>query len=115
MVEQEDVVVALACAGFEAAITREAASCPHQKETYVGTVAGDQVVEGVIDLLFTDADGQLVVVDYKTDASPDTQTLEAYQKQLAVYAAALADATGLQVARRVLVFCREEGAIEVAV
>lgn len=115
VVEQEDVVVALARAGFEAAITREAASCPHQKETYVGTVAGDQVVEGVIDLLFTDADGQLVVVDYKTDASPDTQTLEAYQKQLAVYAAALADATGLQVARRVLVFCREEGSIEVAV
>ena len=115
VVEQEDVVVALARSGFAAAVTREAAACPHQKETYVGTVAGDQVVEGVIDLLFTDADGQLVVVDYKTDAEPDQATLEAYQKQLAVYASALRDATGLQVGRRVLVFCREGGAQEVEV
>ena len=73
------------------------------------------MVEGVIDLLFTDADGQLVVVDYKTDAEPDQATLEAYQKQLAVYASALRDATGLQVGRRVLVFCREGGAQEVEV
>lgn len=115
VVEQEDVVVALARAGFEAAVTREAAACTHQKETYVGTVADGQVVEGVVDLLFTDPNGQLVVVDYKTDASPDAQTLAAYQKQLAVYAAALTDATGQRVARRVLVFCREDGAIEVEV
>ena len=80
--------------------------------SHLGTVVGGQVVEGVIDLLFTDADGQLVVVDYKTDAEPDQATLEAYQKQLAVYAAALADATGVKVGRRVLVFCREGGAIE---
>jgi len=115
VVEQEDVVVALARAGFESDVTREAAACPHQKETYVGTVAGGQVVEGVIDLLFTDDSGQLVVVDYKTDAAPTEETLTAYQKQLAVYAAALGDATGLDVARRVLVFCREDGAIEVEV
>ena len=112
VVEREEAVVALARAGFSADVTREAAACPHQKETYVGTVVGGQVVEGVIDLLFTDADGQLVVVDYKTDAEPDQATLEAYQKQLAVYAAALADATGVKVGRRVLVFCREGGAIE---
>ena len=113
--DREDVVVALARSGFDAPATRAAAARPHQKETYVGTVVDGQVVEGVIDLLYTDESGGIVVVDYKTDASPDTQTLEVYQKQLGVYAAALADATGLQVARRVLVFCREEGAIEVAV
>jgi ATP-dependent exoDNAse (exonuclease V) beta subunit len=115
VIEQEEAVVALARAGFSAAVTRKAAALPHQKETYVGTVVADQVVEGVIDLLFTDVASRLVVVDYKSDAQPDKETLEAYRRQLAVYAAALADATGVKVARRVLGFCREDPAQQVEV
>lgn len=113
--EHAEVVVRLARSGFDAPATREAARLTHQKETYVGTVAGRQVVEGFIDLLYTDGAGQLVVIDYKTDAEPSEEMIAAYRKQLAVYAAALADATGMVVGRRVLVFCREAEAVEVRV
>jgi len=113
--DRADLVVALARSGFAASATREAAGHPHQKETYVGTVASGQVVEGFIDLLYTDESGGLVVIDYKTDAEPSEQMIGEYHKQLAVYAAALGDATGLTVTRRVLVFCREGDAVEVEV
>ena len=73
---------------------------------------GGQLVEGYIDLLYRDDDGSLVVIDYKTDADPSPETVQAYQAQLAVYARALADATGERVSRCVLVFCREDGAVE---
>ena len=66
-------------------------------------------MEGRVDLLFTDDNGDLVVVDFKTDADPSPQTVAAFRRQLAVYARALTDATGLAVARRVLVFRRERG------
>ncbi len=113
--ERAETVVRLARSGFEATATREAAQVAHQKETYVGTVAGEQVVEGFIDLLYTDDDGRIVVIDYKTDAEPSDEMIAAYRKQLAVYAVALADATGMEVGRRVLVFCREGDAVEVEV
>ena len=107
--DKSDVVAALARSAFDAPVVREAAARAHQKETYVGTEADGIVVEGFVDLLFTDDNGDLVVVDYKTDADPAPATLDAYRRQLAVYATALTDATGLTVARRVLVFCREHG------
>ena len=107
--DRADVVAALARSAFDAPVVREAAARVHQKETYVGTAVDGVVVEGFVDLLFTDGNGDLVVVDYKTDADPSAQTVAAYRRQLAVYATALTDATGLAVARRVLVFCREQG------
>ena len=55
---------------------------------------------------------RLVVIDYKTDADPSPETIQAYETQLAVYARALADATGERVSRCELVFCREYGAVE---
>ena len=113
--DQAAAVRALARAGFEAPVVREAASREHHKETYVGTVIGGQLVEGYIDLLFRDDDGSLVVVDYKTDADPSPETVQAYRAQLAVYARALADATRLSVSRCVLVFCRQDGAVEAEV
>ncbi len=107
-----EAVQALARAGWAAPSVRAAASREHHKETYVGTVVGGQLVEGYIDLLYRDDDGSLVVIDYKTDAEPDPDTVRAYQAQLAVYARALADATGDTVSRCALVFCREDGAVE---
>ncbi len=115
VVQQRDLVAALARAGFNAPVVRQAARCRFQRETFVGTQVGGEIVEGFIDLLFTDQDGQLVVVDYKTDAEPSREMLDAYARQLAVYAVALRDATGCEVSRRVLVFCRPEGAVEVEV
>lgn len=105
-------VQALARAGWESASVRAASEREHHKETYVGTRIGGQLIEGYIDLLYREDDGSLAVIDYKTDADPSPETVQAYQAQLAVYARALADATGERVSRCVLVFCREGGAVE---
>ena len=65
----------------------------------ITTPKGDVVViEGIIDLLYQDADGELVVIDYKSDdilTEPEVSArLEHYQWQGAAYAAALESATG---------------------
>ena len=64
----------------------------------ITTPKGDVVViEGIIDLLYQDADGELVVIDYKSDDIPTepeiSARLEHYQWQGAAYAAALESAT----------------------
>lgn len=110
--DRAGAVRALARSGWQAPSVRRAADREHHKETYVGTTVGGQLVEGYIDLLYRDDDGSLVVIDYKTDADPAPQTVQAYRTQLAVYARALADATGDRIARCVLVFCREDAAVE---
>lgn len=84
---------------------------PYWRETYVGTVVDDRVLEGIVDLLYRDDDG-LVIVDYKTDAVP-TEALERrvthYRPQLAAYAAAVEAATGEPVSRCVLLFLTPHG------
>jgi ATP-dependent exoDNAse (exonuclease V) beta subunit len=62
------IVAQLARAALGSAAVRHAASRPHWRETYVGTVIGDRVLEGFIDLIYRD-DG-LVIIDYKTDTVP---------------------------------------------
>ncbi len=52
------------------------AARPHWRETYVGSIVDDVLVEGYVDLLFRDDDG-LVIVDYKTDAATDPEALAA--------------------------------------
>jgi ATP-dependent exoDNAse (exonuclease V) beta subunit len=73
-------------------------------------------VEGSIDLAFEEADGRLVVVDYKTDAVSDPDDLDlvaaGYQLQVAAYAAALGAATGREVSEGWLVFAGLDGAQE---
>ena len=105
--EYAGLVAQLARAALDSALVRYAAAGTHWRETYAGTVIGDRVLEGVIDLLYRDDDGGLVIVDYKTDAIP-VSALSAreafYRPQIAAYAAALAAATGEPVARGVLVF-----------
>ena len=56
-------------------------------------------IEGQLDLAFEEA-GAWTVVDFKTDADMDA-SLDAYRRQVALYARALATATG-QPARAVL-------------
>jgi ATP-dependent exoDNAse (exonuclease V) beta subunit len=84
------------------------------RETYVGTVIGDRVLEGFIDLIYRD-DG-LVIVDYKTDTVPAAaldQGTAFCRPQLAAYAAALqAAATQEPVTRCVLLFLSPRGAVE---
>jgi ATP-dependent helicase/nuclease subunit A len=51
------------------------------------------LVEGVVDLAFEDA-GRWVVVDYKTDRELAALGEDRYRLQVAIYASAIAQATG---------------------
>lgn len=54
-------------------------------------------IQGIADMFFIE-DGEIVLVDYKTNrAQSDEQLIEEYRGQLAVYAAALSEMTGLPV------------------
>jgi ATP-dependent helicase/nuclease subunit A len=95
-------------------ILQRAAIRPHWRETYVGTVIDDVLVEGYVDLLYRDDDG-LVLVDYKTYQAAGPEALAAYETQLSVYARAIGDATGEQVVRSVLLVLRPEDALAYAI
>ena len=62
------------------------------------TPRGPVVMEGIIDLLYRDHDGQLVILDYKSDRVDSDAAvevkLEHYRMQGAAYAAAVERATG---------------------
>jgi ATP-dependent exoDNAse (exonuclease V) beta subunit len=67
---------------------------------------GDELVEGIVDLVFEE-DGQLVVADYKTDPIQDDQAIAQaahHAAQLQLYGRGLALATGLKVRERLVVF-----------
>ncbi len=113
VVQHAEVVADLARAALDSSIVVRAASLPHWRETYVGTVIGERVLEGFVDLVYRDDDG-LVIVDYKTDTVPTAalnQRVAFYRPQLAAYAAALEAATGERVARCVLLFLSPTGAV----
>ena len=64
----------------------------------IDTSRGPVVIEGIIDLLYQDDDGQLVILDYKSDRVEDNVAanakLEHYRMQGVAYAAAVESATG---------------------
>ena len=63
----------------------------------IDTPQGPVVIEGIIDLLYQDDAGQLVILDYKSDdlTAAELETrLPHYHQQGAAYAAAVASATG---------------------
>jgi hypothetical protein len=60
------------------------------------TLPDGTMLEGVVDLAFEE-DGRWIVVDYKTDREIASDGLERYRRQIAVYAEAIARATGLPV------------------
>ena len=71
------------------------------------------VVEGIIDLLYEDNDGQLVILDYKSDDLKadelDDRMKQHYQWQGAAYAAAVERATGKTVKDVQFLFVRLDG------
>jgi len=108
-----EIVAQLARAALSSAAVQRAASRPHWRETYVGNVIGERVLEGFIDLIYRD-DG-LVIVDYKTDTVPAValdQRVAFYRPQLAAYAATLQAATQEPVTRCILLFLSPGGAVE---
>ena len=64
----------------------------------IDTPRGPVVIEGIIDLLYQDNDGQLVILDYKSDRVDDDVAADAklgdYRMQGVAYAAAVERATG---------------------
>jgi ATP-dependent helicase/nuclease subunit A len=67
---------------------------------------GTHLVEGVVDLVFEE-DGQLVVVDYKSDAISEDEALAQaahHAPQLQLYGRGLAQAAGLPVRERLVLF-----------
>ncbi|MBQ8325249.1 MAG: UvrD-helicase domain-containing protein [Clostridia bacterium] len=61
---------------------------------------GSVLLQGVIDCFFTDENGELVIVDYKTDRVRDPkELLERHSKQLELYAKAVEKITGKPVAK----------------
>ena len=85
------------------------------REVPVAAPVGEVLVEGFIDLLIETDDG-VVIVDYKTDSGGSAEgiasTLPTYELQLAAYAAALQQATGLQVSDAVLLYSGRDSAHE---
>ena len=112
--EQEGVVVSLVRAALASEVVQRAATREHWRETYAGAPnANGELVEGVIDLLYRDDDGSLVVIDYKTDVV-SAANLDAkvafYRPQLTAYRDMLTTATGLRVVT-CLLFLHPDGSI----
>ncbi|MDG2028228.1 MAG: UvrD-helicase domain-containing protein [Acidimicrobiales bacterium] len=111
-----EVVARLARSGVDTAAARAAAAGEHWRELWVAAPIGDFLIEGYIDLLYRDAEGGLVIVDWKTDhvdVDDDVAAkLDRYRLQGASYAAAIEQAVGEPVTRMVFAFLREDGATE---
>jgi len=78
------------------------------REVFVAVPVGERVLEGFIDLLYEDANGELVVVDYKTDGvrneADADEAVGRYRLQAAAYALAVSRSLSRPVARCVFVF-----------
>jgi ATP-dependent exoDNAse (exonuclease V) beta subunit len=96
-------------------VQRAVASGRYWREVPVGVARDDgAIVEGVIDLLHEQPDGKLIIVDYKTDRviGADFATrADSYRAQALAYAAAVAQATGREVIRVLLVFAALGGRV----
>jgi ATP-dependent helicase/nuclease subunit A len=85
------------------------------RELLVWFPEGDELLEGVVDLVFEE-DGGLVVVDYKTDSITPEQALAQaahHAPQLQLYARGLAQASGLPVRQRLVLFTTLSQTVEV--
>lgn len=96
VVAYADVVADLVRSALASDLVQRAASRPHWRESYVGTVeADDTLLEGFVDLIYREDDGSVVIVDYKTDAVP-SEAIPArvayYRPQLDAYARTLSAA-----------------------
>jgi ATP-dependent helicase/nuclease subunit A len=117
--DRADAVAALAASALASPSVQAAvASGRYWRELFVAAPLGASgtMIEGYIDLLYESTDGELVVVDYKTDQARDDEALDAsvarYRLQGAAYAAVLEAALGRKVGRCVFVFARRGGAVE---
>jgi len=113
VLEFEPLVTSLVQSALGSDTVKRAARSEHWRESYVGMEQEDgTILEGFVDLIYREEDGSLVIVDYKTDDTPDDAiSLRAayYAPQLAAYRAMLAADTGTSPGASVLVFARPQG------
>jgi hypothetical protein len=80
--------------------------------------ASDTVLEGIIDLMYREDDGSVVIVDYKTDAIPAAALpirAAYYTPQIRAYARAVRAATGATVSGTLLFLHPERPAVAIEV
>lgn len=71
-------------------------------------------IQGVIDVLFQDADGDYVILDYKTDRdTAEESARERYKLQLVLYSQAVENLLGVKVTERYLYMLRDGKVISV--
>lgn len=101
---------ASARSALESAPVRRAAEREHWLELPVIVPETGHTVEGIIDLMYREDDGTLVIADFKTDISVGEEQLAAYWRQLGTYAKMIGRITGEEVSELILIFCRAGGA-----
>ena len=113
--DSEREIAELARRAIESPTVRRAlGSGRYWREVPVAVPVGEGSIQGFIDLLFEE-DGELVVVDYKTDDLREEaeNAIDRYRIQGAAYALALQKATGKPVKEVIFLFPRPEPVIEV--
>jgi ATP-dependent exoDNAse (exonuclease V) beta subunit len=109
-----DLVTDLVQSALASETVQRAASRPHWREMYMGTVQADStVLEGYGDLVYREDDGSLVIVDYKTDAIPAEAVAartQYYAPQVRAYVQVITSATGDDAAP-VLLFLHPDGVL----
>ena len=109
--DRADEVARLVKAVLDSGVVKEAVeSGRYWRETPVAAGVGQgKSLEGVIDLIFESAPGELVIVDYKTDSVQGrslAEMAEPYRTQIGAYAAVADKTTPARVVRAVLLFAR---------
>lgn len=104
--ERETASVRAAAESFlSSPLIRRALAGEHHRELPVAGRVGAMTVDGVVDLIYRDDDGW-VILDYKTDAGLSATTVDEYFRQLALYAHLIGDRLGSPVTRLELAVAR---------
>ncbi|MBP1137336.1 ATP-dependent helicase/nuclease subunit A [Arthrobacter sp. PvP023] len=91
---------------LRSAPVQRAAEREHWLELPVVTSVDGMTLEGIIDLMYREDNGALVIADFKTDISVTQERLMSYWRQLSTYARMVERITGQTVSELVLIFCR---------
>jgi len=90
--ETESAVTAVEALLAHPLMRRASKSIRMRREVPLTLIDGDDMIEGITDLAFEEVEGW-TVVDFKTDAEIAGR-IEAYKRQVSIYAGAIAKATG---------------------
>ena len=113
-----DTVRRLALRATRSAVVKEAVAADrYWRELYAAVELDGVLLDGFIDLLYELPNGNLVVVDYKTDALHSGESVaaavERYRLQAASYALILEESLGRTVERCILLLLEPDQALEI--